>query len=249
MSAIRDVFRKITTKKHKYSSEEDFKNEDGSPMSAPQIMRLSVDDIPSYIIELERPRVFGKDHLKRTALERLASIKGNKKILEEQGKTPEEIQQVLYKRQYADVMYIDQQYIAQDQSKRDHQAYYSKASEYARTNTQRPATEREIDTLVSQSMREIMRQRIEEKQLRNRFNRLRTRPEEAFTREEQQYMTNEEIADILPSAPTTTATQRGKGKKTRRGRKYSIKGKKSRVARRKKQKTSRNNRRTKVPFY
>jgi hypothetical protein len=239
MSAIRDVFRKITTKKHKYSSEEDFKNEDGSPMSAPQIMRLSVDDIPSYIIDIERPRVFGGDNLKRTALERLVAIKGNKKILEEQGKPPKEIQQVLYNRQYADVMYIDQQYIAQEQSKRDHQAYYLKASEYARTNTQRPATEREIDTLVSQSMREVMRQHIEEKQLRNRLNRLRNRPEEAFTREEQQYMTNEEIADILPSAPKTTATQRGKGKKTRRGRKPPVRMNKSRVARRKKQNKSR----------
>jgi hypothetical protein len=243
MSFLRDTFRKISTKKHKYSSEDDFKNEDGSPMSAPQIMRLSVDDIPSYIIDIERPRVFGGSPLKRAALERLVGIKGNKKILEEQGKTPEEIQQVIFKRQYADVMYIDQQYIAQEQSKRERDTMYAKTAQ--QTTFTRPAAASQVEALVSQTMQELMRQRIEEKQLRNRFNRLRNRPEEAFTREEQQYMTTEEIADILPSAPS----QRGKGKKTRRGRKHSMKGKKSRAARRKKQNKSRKNGGTKVPFH
>lgn len=243
MSFLRDTFRKITTKKHKYSSEDDFKNEDGSPMTAPQIIRLSVDDIPLYITDLESPKVFAGSPLKRAALERLAGIKGNKKLLEEQGKSPEEIQQVIFKRQYADVMYIDQQYIAQEQSKRERDTMYAKTAQ--QTTFTRPAAASQVDHLVSQSMQEVMRQRIEQKQLHNRLRRLKDLPEEAFTREERQYMTAEEIADILPSAPS----QRGKGKKTRRGRKHSIKGKKSRVARRKKQNTSRNNRRTKVPFH
>lgn len=211
MASLRDAFRKITTKRHKYSSEEDFKRPDGTPMTAPDIMRLSVDDVPEYIVELKSPQVFAGNRLKRMALERLVSIKANKKHLEREGKSPDEIQRHIYKRQYEDVMFIDQQYINQEASKRDRDSYYTTLDQSSLKP--RPATASEIDALVSSSMGEVMRQRVEQKMLLNRLNRLKGEREVPYTRDELAYMTSEEIADTMPSV--STSTQRGKGKKTR----------------------------------
>lgn len=211
MASLRDAFRKITTKRHKYSSEEDFKRPDGTPMTAPDIMRLSVDDVPEYIVDLKSPQVFAGNRLKRMALERLVSIKANKKHLEREGKSPDEIQRHIYKRQYEDVMFIDQQYINQEASKRDRDSYYTTLDQSSLKP--RPATASEIDALVSSSMGEVMRQRVEQKMLLNRLNRLKGEREVPYTRDELAYMTSEEIADTMPSV--STSTQRGKGKKTR----------------------------------
>jgi hypothetical protein len=211
MASLRDAFRKITTKRHKYSSEEDFKRPDGTPMTAPDIMRLSVDDVPEYIVDLKSPQVFAEHRLKRMALERLISIKANKKHLEREGKSPDEIQRHIYKRQYEDVMFIDQQYINQEASKRDRDSYYATLDQSSLKP--RPATASEIDALVSSSMGEVMRQRVEQKMLLNRLNRLKGQREVPFTKDEMAYMTSEEIAESMPSV--STSTQRGKGKKTR----------------------------------
>lgn len=207
MASLRDAFRKFSTKKHKYSSEDDFKRPDGTPMTAPEIMRLSVDDVPEYITELSSPPVFAGHRLKRTALERLVSIKANKKHLEREGKTPDEIQQHIYKRQYADVMYIDQQYVNEEKAKQDRDAYYATLDRSSLKP--RPVTTNEVDALVSSSMREMMRQQMEQKMLVNRLNRLKGAPEVPYTRDELAYMTTEELAESMPSV----STQRGKGKR------------------------------------